>query len=89
MPRTDSSPLLEADPVQQRRIRGLIFALMAACCFSPDALLTRLALAQRNVTVVHQPVDGILSEEGILGAPCVIAAWKCLALGLFNLLAAA
>lgn len=65
---------------------------MAACCFSPDALLTRVALAHRNVTRQPQQQEVTLQpqiEEGILGAPCVIAAWKCLALGLFNLLGAA
>lgn len=62
----------------QRR-RGLLYATIGVCCFSPDALFTRLANAERSPAVGDQA----------FAAPCVIVAWKALALGLFNLAAAA
>lgn len=64
---------------QSTRRRGLTFAALAMLTYSPDAVLTRLTNMQR----VADP------HESTVGAACVLAMWKSLALGTFNLLAAA
>jgi drug/metabolite transporter (DMT)-like permease len=69
----DQVPLIQP---QTPRRAGLILLLICLVAISPDALLVRLMQAQ------HSPA---ISP----GAPYVIATWKCLALGLLSLMAAA
>jgi drug/metabolite transporter (DMT)-like permease len=74
---SDGSSAARKRAMQRRR--GLLLALLGTCCFSPDAMMTRLINAQRS------PAE----QEGSIGAPCVIAAYKSLVLGVLNVLACA